>query len=408
VEDWAEIRRLHRAEKMPIKAIVRKLGVGRNTVRRALASDGPPRYRRPGRGSVVDGVEPQIRELLATWPTMPATVIAERIGWSRSLTILKDRVRELRPLFAPPDPASRTEYQPGELAQCDLWFPPVDVPLGFGQFGRPPVLVMVSGYSRMITAVMLPSRQSGDLLAGHWWLISGWTRVPKALVWDNESAVGQWRGGKPQLTEPMNAFRGTLGIKVIQCRPADPEAKGLVERANGYLETSFLPGRSFASPADFNTQLTDWLVRANTRRHRTLGCRPLDRWAADRAAMVPLPPVAPVTGWRSTTRLPRDHYVRVDSNDYSVHPGAVGRRVQVVADLEHVVVGVEAVEVARHARCWADHQSITDPAHAAAAAELRQARNLVAVPAIEATVERRRLSDYDRLFGLADPSEEIA
>ena len=408
MEDWAEIRRLHRAEKMPIKAIVRKLGVGRNTVRRALASDGPPRYRRPGRGSVVDGVEPQIRELLATWPTMPATVIAERIGWSRSLTILKDRVRELRPLFAPPDPASRTEYQPGELAQCDLWFPPVDVPLGFGQFGRPPVLVMVSGYSRMITAVMLPSRQSGDLLAGHWWLISGWTRVPKALVWDNESAVGQWRGGKPQLTEPMNAFRGTLGIKVIQCRPADPEAKGLVERANGYLETSFLPGRSFASPADFNTQLTDWLVRANTRRHRTLGCRPLDRWAADRAAMVPLPPVAPVTGWRSTTRLPRDHYVRVDSNDYSVHPGAVGRRVQVVADLEHVVVGVEAVEVARHARCWADHQSITDPAHAAAAAELRQARNLVAVPAIEATVERRRLSDYDRLFGLADHSEEIA
>ena len=74
---------------------------------------------------------------------MPATVIAERIGWTRSLTVLKERVRELRPLFAPPDPASRTDYEPGELAQCDLWFPPVDVPLGFGQTGRPPVLVLV-------------------------------------------------------------------------------------------------------------------------------------------------------------------------------------------------------------------------------------------------------------------------
>jgi transposase len=42
---------------------------------------------------------------------------------------------------------------------------------------------------------------------------------------------------------------------VVVCRPADPEAKGPVERANGYLETSFLPGRKFASPADFNTQL---------------------------------------------------------------------------------------------------------------------------------------------------------
>jgi len=70
----------------------------------------------------VDEVEPRIRELLARWPTMPATVIAERIGWSRSLTVLKVRVRELRPLFMPPDPASRTDYEPGELAQCDLWF----------------------------------------------------------------------------------------------------------------------------------------------------------------------------------------------------------------------------------------------------------------------------------------------
>jgi transposase len=409
VEDWAEIRRLHRAEGMPIRSIARQLGIGRNTVRRALAADGPPKYQRPAKGSIVDAVEPQIRQLLAQWPTMPATVIAERIGWTRSLTVLKDRVRELRPVFAPPDPASRTDYRPGELAQCDLWFPPVDIPLGFGQLGRPPVLVMVSGYSRMMTARMIPSRQSPDLLAGHWALISGLGRVPKALVWDNESAVGQWRGGKPALTEAMNAFRGTLGIKIIQCRPADPEAKGLVERANGYLETSFLPGRGFASPADFNIQLGQWLVRANQRRHRRLGCRPVDRWEADRAAMLDLPPVDPVVGWRSTTRLPRDHYVRVDSNDYSVHPSAIGRRVEIVADLEQVVVGLDGVEVARHARCWADHQSITDPVHATAAAELRAARRLVAVPAVDTDVEHRSLTDYDRMFGLADgENEEIA
>jgi hypothetical protein len=57
----------------------------------------------------------------------------------------------------------------------------------------------------------------------------------------------------------MNAFRGSLGIRIIQRQPADPEAKGLVERANGYLETSFLPGRSFVSPQDFNAQLEQWL-----------------------------------------------------------------------------------------------------------------------------------------------------
>src|SRR5690348_3312776 len=99
---------------MPIKAIARRLGVGRNTVRRALAADAPPKYQRPAKGSIVDAVEAQIRELLADVPTMPVTVIAERIGWTRSLTVLKDRVRELRPLYLPADPSSRTEYRPGE------------------------------------------------------------------------------------------------------------------------------------------------------------------------------------------------------------------------------------------------------------------------------------------------------
>ena len=76
----------------------------------------------------------------------------------------------------------------------------------------------------------------------------------------------------------------------------------------------------------------------NTRPRRVLGCAPAERVDADRAAMLPLPPVAPVTGWRSSLRLPRDHYLRLDANDYSVHPAAVGRRVQVAADLERVTV----------------------------------------------------------------------
>jgi len=398
VEDWAEIRRLRRSEGLAIQAIARRLGIARNTVKRALASHEPPRYRRQPRGSIVDGVESQIRALLLEFPDMPSTVVAERIGWARGRTVLFERIAQLRPLFRLPDPAQRTDYLPGELAQCDLWFPPVDVPLGFGQVGRPPVLVMVCGYSRWLSAVMIPSRQGPDLLAGQWQLIAGLGAAPRALVWDNESAVGQWRGGRPQLTEAMNGFRGTLGIKVIQCRPKDPEAKGLVERANGYLETSFLPGRAFASPADFNGQLEAWLVRANSRRHRALGCRPVDRLDADRAAMVALPPVPPQVGWRLSTRLPRDHYVRLDGNDYSVHPSVVGRRVDVAADCHQVTVVHAGRQVAGHHRCWARHQSITDPAHRQAAAELRARRGRTTGKVTE--IEHRRLADYDRAFGL--------
>jgi transposase len=97
VEDWAEIRRLHRAEGVPIKEIARRLGIARNTVRAALRADQVPRRERGPRVRLADAVENQLRLLLAEWLTMPATVIAERIGWRYSMTTLKDRVRQIRP-----------------------------------------------------------------------------------------------------------------------------------------------------------------------------------------------------------------------------------------------------------------------------------------------------------------------
>ena len=190
-----------------------------------------------------------------------------------------------------------------------------------------------------------------------------------------------------------------LGAKILICEPGDPEAKGLVERANGYLETSFLPGRSFASPGDFNAQLGDWLVLANQRQRRALSCAPVDRIDADRAAMLPLPPVAPATGWRASLRRPRDHYMRLDANDYSVHPAAVGRRVELAADLDRVRAFCDGQVVADHARCWARHQTLSDPAHLQAAARLRHQPS-TPPRAVTDEVEVRCLADYDQAFGL--------
>ena len=60
VEDWAEIRRLHYAEKKGIKAIVRSTGLARNTVRNAVRSPGPPRYQRPTAASKLDPYQREI------------------------------------------------------------------------------------------------------------------------------------------------------------------------------------------------------------------------------------------------------------------------------------------------------------------------------------------------------------
>ena len=403
VEDWAEIRRLHRAEGLGIKTIARTLGISRNTVRAAIASDVPPRYERKRAGSAVDAFEGAIREQLRLVPTMPATVIAERVGWTRGITVFKERVAELRPAFLPIDPASRTSYVAGDIAQCDLWFPPIELPVGFGQVRKPtqlPVLTMVTGYSRWLSGILIPTRRSEDLFAGWWHLINGLGAVPRTLVWDGEGAIGRNRGGRVELTGDCQAFRGVLGTKVIVLRPREPEHKGIVERAHDYLERSFLPGRTFGGPDDFNTQLQGWLAQVNGRVRRVLGCAPTDRIGADRAAMLALPPVAPVTGWRTSTRLARDHYVRLDSNDYSVHPAVIGRRIEVVADLDRVRVFSEGRVAADHTRVWAWHQTITDPDHLEAARVLRRVRVGALRPVREAEVEMRALADYDTALGI--------
>ncbi|MCT1608056.1 IS21 family transposase [Nesterenkonia massiliensis] len=399
VEDWAEIRRLHRAEKLPKKQIAEKLGVSRTTVYKALESNEPPKYQREAKGSLADAVLPEIHKLLKDTPRMPATVIAERIGWDRSLTILKDKIREIRPLYTGVDPADRLDHKPGEAAQFDLWFPEPQIPVGYGQARMLPVLVMTLTFSRFLTALMIPSRQSGDLLAGMWQLISGVGAVSKSLIWDREAAIAP--KGRP--LPPVQAFAGTTATKMVIAPPRDPEFKGMTERNNDYFETSFLPGRRFASPDDFNTQISAWITeRANQRLVRSLGDRPINVVGADLAAMTALPPSPPVTGFHQQVRLGRDYYLRVDTNDYSVDPRFIGRLVQVTATLGRVVVLCDGAIVADHPRCWAKAQVVTDSQHVATAKALRSHFNQVRrQPAGGDTeVAYRPLSVYDELFGL--------
>jgi hypothetical protein len=102
----------------------------------------------------------------------------------------------------------------GEIAQNDFWFPDIELPVGYGQSRTAtglPVLTMVSAYSRMLFARLLPTRTAQDLYAGWWQHLSRLGAVPRVLVWDGEGAVGQYGRGRNRLTVECQAFRGTLG-----------------------------------------------------------------------------------------------------------------------------------------------------------------------------------------------------
>jgi len=394
LEDWALIRRLA-AEGEPHARIAVRLGISRTTVVKAVNSDAPPKYvRRPVETSFVV-FEPRVRALLEEFPDMPATVIAERVGWTGSSSWFRDNVARLRPEHRRVDPADRLTWAAGDAAQCDLWFPPRKIPLENGTSALLPVLVITAAYSRFVLARMIPTKTTEDLLLGTWQLLQLLGRVPRRLIWDNERGIG--RG--PHRAEGVPAFMGTLATRLVLLKPRDPESKGIVERRNGWFETSFMPGRSFASPADFNDQFTAWLDTANQRVGRTTKARPVDLLEADRAAMLALPPVPPIVGWRKQVRLGRDYYVNIARNDYSVDPTWIGRMVDAHADLDRIQVRLEGRLVTEHPRVWARGLTITDTSHVETARRLRQEFQQPRTQAVSDGLIRD-LADYDRAFGL--------
>ncbi len=397
MEDWALIRGLA-AEGVPKARIAQRLGISRTTVIKAVNSDSPPRYERTPRATSFTVFEPRVRALLKEVPDMPATVLAERVGWTGSIRWFSDNVKRLRPEHRPIDPADRITWLAGDAAQCDLWFPPRKIPLEDGTTKLLPVLVITAAHSRFISGQMIPTRKTEDLLLGSWELIQQLGRVPRRLIWDNEPGIGRAQ----RRAEGVTSFMGTLATKLVLLPPRDPESKGVVERRNGWFETSFMPGRTFASPVDFNDQFTDWLTKANARVVRTIKAAPVELIDADRAAMLPLPPIPLRLGWRNKIRLGRDYYVRLDTNDYSVDPTVIGRMVDVIADLERVRVRCENRIVAEHARVWARGTTITDPAHVETAAWLREQFQQPRPVAAAGDDLVRDLSEYDRAFGLND------
>ncbi|MEX2196149.1 MAG: IS21 family transposase [Thermoleophilaceae bacterium] len=394
VERWAELRREHFVRGVSIKELIRWTGLARNTIRVALRSDEPPVFRCPERPSKLDPFKDEIHELLrgdAKLTGVRVRELIEPLGFGGSKTIVDDYLREVRPLFKRVRTHQRTLYRPGEICQFDLWEPSVPVPVGHGQTRRGWVVVSCLGYSRAGAGALIFSKEAPDVLFGMGRCLWSLGALPELMVWDREGCLHAG-GGRP--TDVYAAFCGRLPVDWHFCEPADPQAKGCVERLQGYMETNFEPGRCYANELDYQLQLDAWFEKANARVHKTLRCRPIDRLLEERELMRALPAREPDVDRRWVVRVPPDPHLRFDTNDYSLDPNLVGRRVEVRASQREITaVALDTGEIAcRHERSFAKHRTITALEHA------RALRGRRGEPEPELLVEERPLERYDRLI----------
>ncbi|MBA3552144.1 MAG: IS21 family transposase [Actinobacteria bacterium] len=403
VHDWAEVHRLHR-EGLPQAGIARRLKMSRNTVSRLLKLSDPPAYARAAGPSMLDPYKDEIAAMLGSDPKVASTVILEHLrrrGYPGGRTILKDHLGEVRPQFLAARAFQRTSYLPGELSHGDWWHTGQHIPVGKGATREAFGWVMTLPHSAAHAVVYSFSMTMADLLAALLRCFERLGGVPEAIAVDNDSSIVATGKGRTAVLHPeVAALTGHLGLKVIVLEPGKPESKGQVERTNGYLETSFLPLRTFASLADLQAQSDHWTTEVAYRRHhRRVGARVGEAWMVEKGYLQALPDLLPDVDRRTEVRVTKDGFIRVGNVDYSVPPGLSGRRLGVRISPAEVIVHLEGKEIARHARSYVPADVVLAPAHARALRLARKARSRLRGGDVEVPVVD--LGRYDRAFGIS-------
>jgi transposase len=381
-ELMAEVLKLALVEGLSARAISKRLGISRNTVRRMLGR-APKRELKPvHRESMLVPYEKEIKQWLDDTPELKAPAVLERLrplGYTGGITIVRDLLRKLRPRPVR-EPFLTLDFAPGEMMQVD-W-----ADFGFAIPGCPrrvSALVLALCYSRLLFLEFTLSQTFGTLLRsferGLQWF-GGTTYID---LFDNmRTVVKAGSGANATFNSKFLAYARSRGFAVRACNAASGHEKGRVERPIGFVRSRFWPGRRFTSLLDLNRQATEWRDDfANNRVHEVTGKVPALVFKHEEQRLLkPLPNTPFETDDIESVTVTKQFRVPFDRNTYSVPPRLHGQTVVVRGNDTDVGVFLGPKQVAWHPRCWDVHQDKELPAHRQKALEIKP-RTAAALPA---------------------------
>ncbi len=367
-QQMAEVLRLSLTEGKSIRAIARETRLSRKTVRRMLGTASGKRERakpREPRGSIVDSHLSEIRELLDDCADIRAPAVLDRLrarGYEGGITIVRDRLRQLRPRPTREAFVSRS-YAPGKMLQVD-W-----ADFGFAIPGcarRVSAFVAGLAYSRYLFIAFTVSQAMGSFLRcmdAALRFFGGRTQVD---VFDNMKTVVKERTAQTPVFNPRFVeYAAVRGFAITACNPGRGNEKPYVERPIGFVRTRFWPGRRFTDLLDLNVQAAKWRDdTANNRIHEETGKVPsLVFKNEEKKKLEHVPDRFFDTDDLETCGVTKTFRVTFDRNVYSVPWRLVGQSVLVRGDEQQVRIFLGPKRVAVHNRCWEVGQPIADPSH---------------------------------------------
>jgi transposase len=366
---WAEARRLRHVEGFSVRAISRQLRTDRRTIRKALKANRYPQREMAPRGSLLDAFQDTITTLLERYPKLSGVRVLEKLrplGYTGGITILRDRLAQIRPRRSP-EAFLKRETLPGEEAQVD-WGSCGHISVD-GTVRPLSVFVMVLSYSRLMYVEFTVSQEMEDFLRGH---VNGFAFFgnccPKVILYDNLRSVVTWRQKRLiQFNHRFQEFAGTYLFEPRPCNPGRGNEKPRAETGVRYVKQNFLAGREFRDLTDLRVQALHWLRdTANMRIHQTTRERPVERFERERAHLQLVSRDAFDT--RICRSLNVNHQARVifQTNSYTVPPRYVGKVLTLKAGPDRIWLYDSDAEVASHIRSYGRYRDHEDAAHAKA------------------------------------------
>lgn len=251
----------------------------------------------------------------------------------------------------PPEATVRLVFAPGEAAQVDFGAGPM-LANSAGVVRRTWAFVMTLCFSRHQYVEFVWDQTVATWLGCHRRAFEWFGAVPERLIIDNaKCAITKACIHDPQAQRSYVDCAEGYGFRIDACPPHDPQKKGIVESGVKYLKGNFLPLKTFRDLVDLNAQAKRWVLdEAGLRRHGTTGEAPLSRFQVERAAMRPLPAIAPDLGVWSQASVHRDGHVQFERAYYSAPYTLIGKRLWLKASDGLVTLYDEHRAVAAHAR----------------------------------------------------------
>jgi transposase len=356
--EWAEVRALA-ADGVSTSEIARRMGINWRTAAKLVEAVEPPRYSRAPAGSMLDPLEPVLRELVERFEDIKAPrvteILREEHGYVGSVDLVRKRLAMLRPRTE--RAAQRTGYRPGQVLQVD-WGEMPTRPRIAGRERRVHALVFSLPFSAAATAHFSFETTIESFLEGHVRAFEWLGGVPRECVYDNLRAAVARRervdgGDVIHWNARFSQLRGHYAFHAHACTPEAPREKGSVEAAVRYLKSGFWPARRFGSLGELDDVYAGWRDRvALPRRHATGRHVVAERLAHEREQLRPLPPFCFDAAGRRSSRVPADGYLKFGRCFYRAPESLVHQRVELRWNRDQVWICHRGHTVADYPRSY--------------------------------------------------------